>query len=60
MPLVPLWHLMSSAYVIKDQAAEAHTHQAICKGDGGSCRVGFLLTLEFVRRGFLKVGCEFG
>lgn len=41
-------------------ALEAHTHQAICKGDGACCHFSFLLTFEFVCCGFLKLGREFG
>ena len=46
--------------MIKAQAAGAHTHQAICKGDDACGRFGFLLTSELVCCGFLKLGCEFG
>lgn len=56
----PHWHLTSSANIIKAQAAESHTHQTICKGDGACGHFSFLLTFEFVGCCFLKLGCEFG
>lgn len=40
------------------RAASADTHQSIRKSDGTRCRFGFLLTLEFVGSGLLKLGCE--